>query len=296
MNEAAVTQLGYLGLTVKDLDAWEEFGRDVLGLQAWCDGDTLYMRMDEHQYRFALKAGTEDDLAHVGWQVATEEALEQLATRLEKAGYPVQRCSREQAEARQVEALVCLRDPSGIATEIYYGPRINAREPFHSPRAISGFEAGGLGLGHIVIAVDDLQRSLDFYLDLLGMRTSDLIEFTMRTGNQAKLAFLHCNPRHHSLAFMQAPTPKRLLHFMLQVRSIDDVGSTLELCSDRSVPLAATLGRHSNDRMVSFYMLSPSGFEIEYGWGARNVDDATWQVETHRSSSIWGHKRQAHHS
>ena len=27
----------------------------------------------------------------------------------------------------------------------------------------------------------------------------------------------------------------------------------------------STLGRHSNDQMVSFYMSTPSGFEVEYG-------------------------------
>jgi len=45
--------------------------------------------------------------------------------------------------------------------------------------------------------------------------------------------------------------------------------------------------------MVSFYMQSPSGFEVEYGWGARVVDDSTWQVQQHARGSIWGHRPQA---
>jgi hypothetical protein len=35
---------------------------------------------------------------------------------------------------------------------------------------------------------------------------------------------------------------------------------------------------------------TPSGFEVEYGWGARIVDDATWQVQKHEAPSIWGHR------
>jgi hypothetical protein len=51
-------------------------------------------------------------------------------------------------------------------------------------------------------------------------------------------------------------------------------------------PIAVT----SNDHMVSFYLRTPSGFNVEYGWGAREVDDATWQVQVHTAGSIWGHQ------
>jgi hypothetical protein len=50
------------------------------------------------------------------------------------------------------------------------------------------------------------------------------------------------------------------------------------------------LGRHTNDHMTSFYLKTPSGFDVEYGWGARTVDDATWQVQRHEKGSIWGHR------
>jgi hypothetical protein len=42
--------------------------------------------------------------------------------------------------------------------------------------------------------------------------------------------------------------------------------------------------------MTSFYVRTPSGFEIEYGTGGLMVDDDSWQVATHDSQSIWGHK------
>jgi len=54
---------------------------------------------------------------------------------------------------------------------------------------------------------------------------------------------------------------------------------------------ASALGRHTNDHMLSFYMRTPSGFEVEYGWGARTVDDAAWHVQRHQAPSIWGHRR-----
>jgi hypothetical protein len=44
--------------------------------------------------------------------------------------------------------------------------------------------------------------------------------------------------------------------------------------------------------MTSFYANTPSGFFIEFGWGARMIDPATWQPhETHDGPSYWGHER-----
>jgi 2,3-dihydroxybiphenyl 1,2-dioxygenase len=144
----------------------------------------------------------------------------------------------------------------------------------------------------MVVAVDDSAKSLHFYRDVLGMRISDFIEMKMRRGQPSglMLTFMHCNPRHHSIAFGELPAQKRLHHFMLQVNTVDDVCSTMYLCQDRGVPIAATLGRHTNDHMVSFYLRTPSGFEIEYGYGARTVDDAIWKVQRHEAGSIWGHR------
>jgi 2,3-dihydroxybiphenyl 1,2-dioxygenase len=152
---------------------------------------------------------------------------------------------------------------------------------------------GAQGLGHSVMAIDDADATLRFYRDVLGFRISDFISFEPQPGLALEMTFMHCNPRHHSLAFMQRPgAPRRLSHLMIEVGSIDDVGATFSLCEREGVPIAMTLGRHTNDRMFSFYMLAPSGFMIEYGYGGRIVDEATWQVERYDSASIWGHRRQ----
>ena len=50
------------------------------------------------------------------------------------------------------------------------------------------------------------------------------------------------------------------------------------------------LGRHTNDLMTSFYMLTPSSFQIEYGHGGIVVDDLTWVAATNDRPSLWGHE------
>lgn len=291
-RQAGIAQLGYLGLAVRDLAAWQGFATDILGLapNGHAEDGALFLRMDSYHHRLILQPGETDDLAFVGWEVADEVALRALVARLEAAGHEVVRATSAEAAARSVVDLVRCTDPNGVATEIFCGPLVTNEHPFVSPRPISGFVTEGLGLGHFVLTVDDLDASLGFYRDLLGMRLSDWVA-PLGPGSDFRIAFLHCNPRHHSLALFAAPAPKRLHHFMLQLGALDDIGRTYELVQERDIPIDMTLGRHTNDHMVSFYMRTPSGFSVEYGWGARMVDDRDWQVQLHVATSTWGHRR-----
>ena len=50
------------------------------------------------------------------------------------------------------------------------------------------------------------------------------------------------------------------------------MGQALDRCARRGAPVSATLGRHANDLMVSFYVRTPGGFDIEYGTDGRLVE------------------------
>ena len=66
-------------------------------------------------------------------------------------------------------------------------------------------------------------------------------------------------------------------HFMVELGSLDDVGQGYDLAQIENERIAYTLGRHTNDHMTSFYMRTPSGFFIEYGWGGRVIEPQGWQ-------------------
>jgi 2,3-dihydroxybiphenyl 1,2-dioxygenase len=277
---------------VTNLPAWKTFATDILGFQSngTSGNDSLLLRIDEYAYRLMLQTGDEDDVAFVGWEVPDRPALNALAEVLERAGVKVSRASDREASSRKVESFIRFSDPTGLTLEAFYGPLALYNLPFQSPSGVSGFVTGELGMGHIVIAVSDFAQSLHFYTELLGMRETDYFHVGAPDGSVRPIAFLHCNRRHHSLAFSEAREGKRLRHIMFQVNSLDDVGRTYYRCQDMGVELAGSLGRHSNDHMVSFYVRTPSGFDLEYGWGAREIDDQTWHVQTHADPSMWGHR------
>ncbi len=293
-RRTTITQLAYVGIGVKDSAAWENFGVNVLGLglSEKLDDGTMYLRQDEYSHRFIIEPTGEDDLKYAGWMTPTMESFHDVEDRLRAAGVAFEEGSPEECAYRKVVRFIVFKDPNGVRTEVCYGLHVLADEPFHSPRNITGFKAGNLGLGHILIGVNDVDESENFYRDVLGLRVSDYIYRGTPGAGGSKLCFLHTETgRHHSLAFGTMGGPKRINHFMIEAKSMHDVGLTFDVAKEQGVPIRSGLGVHSNDHMFSFYMVNPSGFGVEYGWGARVVDDKEWVVQSHHTANVWGHHR-----
>lgn len=290
---AGVISLGYWGFEVSDRAAWRHFLVDLLGLggaERDADGADVY-RVDEYRSRVRIYEGPADDVAFIGWEVAGPAQLAEIAEVLRGAGHEVRLGGHELAKARRVEDLIVVADPDGVRTEIFWGAEISAI-PFTSPLAPSGFVASGEGVGHHVLVVRDREKTLAFYRDLLGLKLSDYIR-SDEPGRPALLVtFMHANTRHHSFAFAEIPfKPKRKMqHIAFQVASMSDVGLAYDRMLAEDVPVAMTLGHHPNCDSFSFYVRSPSGVDVEYSWGTRQIDDATWAPKTYSRLSDWGHK------
>lgn len=284
---SAVKQLGYLAFEVSDLAAWEAFGTKILGLEVVDRrGDEGFsFRMDSYRQRFFIERGPSDDLAAIGWEVDGAVELDALAQRLRANGYEVSDGEAELAERRNVEALIRFDDPAGNPVEVFYGPKL-ATTPFVSNVVSGGFVADAQGFGHVVVVSKDDARQEEFYAAMFGLELSDYIRCEY-FGHPIDVTFMHANRRHHSLAFGGGQL-KKIHHFMVQAKSIDEVGK----CYDRFLfsggMVHQTLGRHPNDRMFSFYGYTPSGFHFEFGAGAIEIEEG-WQAVTHRKVSEWGH-------
>lgn len=290
-----VASLAYAGFSVKDPDAWDAFATGVLGLMAAEPaGRARRYRLDDLEWRFAVHEGEADDVAYLGFEVAGPADLEDLRARLSGAGIEAVEGDADLRAQRGVLGLISCLDPDGLRIEIFYGPTLRTEAPFRSPAGVAGFVTGDQGLGHVVLSTRDMAAARRFYVDLLGFRLSDIIRMQPAPQFSFEMEFFHCNPRHHTLALIPAPMPRRLHHFMLQVPTLDAVGFALERAEAAGAPITSSLGRHTNDHMVSFYARTPGGFEVEYGFGALEVDEATWRVGRHDKPSSWGHKRLAH--
>ncbi len=295
MDRSLITQLGYVGIGVADIAAWEDFGTNVLGMQLYqkLDNGTLYLRMDEYSHRFVIEPTGEDDIKYAGWMAPTVNALKEVQARVTAAGVKVEEGSPEECLYRKVNRFITFQDPDGLRLEVFVGLDVDANKPFHSPRAISGFRTGDMGVGHIVPVSKDLQATERFYVDVLGFRVSDYLFNRPDAPGQHSMTFFHVNARHHSFAIGRGRggNTKRLTHWMMEVNNIHDVGLTYDVVRKRGIPRTMEIGGHLNDHMTSFYMRTPSGFAVEYGWNGREVDDNTWVIQQYHTGDIWGHER-----
>lgn len=277
--------LGYVGVRSRSLDDWSEFAVRLLGMEQ-IDRATpsRAFRMDDLSQRLFVDRAGEEGLGVLGWEVATRPDLEALGALLDAHGVAVAWGSKALADERRVAELLVFHDPANTRIEVFHTPEI-ADRPFKPGRPISGFRTGPMGMGHAVMHVENIDAALPFYRDLLGFHVSDY------SIDPLHIYFFHLNERHHSFALVGSGR-QGLHHFMVEVGALDDLGQGYDLAQMQNDRLAYTLGRHSNDYMTSFYAKTPSGFFVEYGWGGRVIDPATWQPhETFDGPSFWGHER-----
>ncbi|WP_322062911.1 VOC family protein [Paraburkholderia sp. J63] len=290
---AGVSRLGYLGYAVRDMGAVETIFGDVLGLQRRpsSTGDVdgaVSWRMDARRQRFTFTPAAQDALAYIGWELDSLDALHALVARAEAQGVAFSRADDALCEQRAVYEMYRCAGPDGVAIELFFGG-IEDPMPFASATALSGFRTGSEGLGHLVLASADPEAAVHFYRQVLGFEPSDYVHWDI-----ARVTFLHCNSRHHSLAVMNpvyGSAPGQMNHVMVQANAMDDVGRAYDRVRELGVPLVLTLGKHSNDQMTSFYMHTPGGWAVEYGYGGREID-ADWQVVFYDSPRLWGHHLQ----
>jgi 2,3-dihydroxybiphenyl 1,2-dioxygenase len=291
---AKVNRLGYVGVGTADVGAWRSYATEVLGQELAPDSDdhATYLRMDDHHHRLTVHPADTEDMLYLGWEVRDPDDLEAMAATLDAAGVEVKRATPDEAASRRVLDYVHFVDPNTqLPMELYYGPEVIFTPPYSPARPNAGFKTGDQGLGHVVVYVSDAEKAANFYQETLGFEVSDWI---VVPGIGRIGCFMHCNSRHHSLAFFANPAaPRRVQHVMLEHTSLDDVGTAYDLCRDREL-VNVTLGRHLNDRMVSFYFSNPSGWNFELGWGAREIDPAAWQVQHYNGLAPrmgeWGHE------
>jgi len=295
-----ISSLGYLRIESPDVGAWREFGVRVLGMAEGRGphADAVYLRMDDFPARLVILPGERDRLLASGWEVAGEDALAQVGRALEDAGVAAKPGTPAELAERRVAGLLRFDDPAGNALEVFAGAALEHR-PVES-RYGNRFVTDLLGLGHVVLPVPDDGAALGFYTGVLGFRLRDSIRMAPEllgrpAGPPLWMRFLGCNPRHHSLALAPFPAEAGIVHLMIEVATLDDVGRAMDRCAKRGARVSATLGRHANDEMVSFYVWTPGGFDIEYGTGGRLVDDATWVCRETTAVSLWGHSFGAVH-
>ena len=288
---AKIQALAYIVAESTDVSKWKQFGEQMVGMSSSAaPGGGLYLKLDERAYRIAVVPGAADRYVASGWEVADAKAFAETVDTIKKAGVAIEAGSTELKKARRVQDIASFTDPSGNHHEVSYGYN-GGFSVFVSPIGVAGFKTGPYGLGHTVLPALQFDATLKFFKYVLGFGLSDVFNFQMGPDAPViRIYFLHAaSGRHHSIALAEMPSPSGCVHMMVEVNSMTDVGLAHDRLQKQGIKMMATLGQHENDKMTSFYMMTPGNFAMEYGWGGIEVNPATWQTTHTKQVSIWGH-------
>jgi 2,3-dihydroxybiphenyl 1,2-dioxygenase len=286
-------ELGYLQIEAADPPALAPFFTDIIGLAPGesTPGGDLTWSDDAAVQRIIVSEGPHNDLAALGFEALDEGAFNSTLGRMSEAGYDANDGDPELLRARHVRRLAKVDAPWGAAVEVVLGlERRSSRAP--TPLVPGGFLTAGQGFGHAVIATTAFDESVRFATEGLGMVQSDWLLAPIAEGIELEVRFFHCNARHHTLALARAPfeLPQKLHHVMFETNDRDDVGRAYDRAFAAGLPLPNGLGLHDNDRMFSFYVASPAGFQVEVGHGARQISDPWTGDRRYDQISAWGHQ------
>lgn len=282
--------LAYVVASHRDPQAWRAFGEQVLGMQAVASpAGELWLRMDERAYRILVVEGDEDRYLASGWELPDQRAFADAIEALNRRDIEVHLGDPALKKSRHCIDVAWFVDPSGNRHELVLGFKTGFQR-FVSPTGTQ-FVTGDLGMGHTALPAPSFDATLAVMSDVLGFGLSDLMNHRPDpNGPAARIYFLHCNNgRHHSLALAEMPVPSGCLHMMVEVPDMDEVGRAMDRQRRAGVKLMATLGRHVNDRMTSFYLLTPSNFALEFGYGGKVCDWNRNVVHETTEVSLWGH-------
>jgi len=287
-----IKSLGYVKVQTADVARWRRFAFEVLGFAEGTgpDDDALYLRMDERAARIVVVPAETDRIVTVGWEVRDHAALDRVKAALNGVSVPFKQLAQEDVDARRVEEAIAFEDPAGNSLEVFHGAVLD-----HSPVVTpfgAKFVTGNQGLGHVVLPATDVNGLFDFYVDTMGFVSRGAFRVpTPPEYGPVRVRFLGTNERHHSLAICPATTVRDpgLIHLMVEVDSLDAVGQALDRVNRDGFQLSSTLGRHTNDKMVSFYVRAPGDWDVEFGTEGMRVDEDSYTTEEITADSYWGH-------
>lgn len=286
-------ELAYVVLETPNAEELGQFVGEIVGLvpgeptpsasQTW--------RNDDKSQRIVVQNGPANDAIAIGLNVGNDETLDALVGRLNNSGFKTTLASPSQCAERRVSRLAHATSPFGVTVELVTGHE-NGVDPYTSELMPGGFYTDGVGLGHAVFATTAFEETHTFLVDGLGFEQSDWLEMEVAPGFELEVRFYHCNARHHTLAIAKAPfdLPQTLHHLMFETNERNDVGAAFDRVWNTDLAIASGLGQHDNDQMFSFYVVSPCGFQVEVGHGAREIVEPWTDNRRYDQISAWGHQ------
>ncbi|MEL1236340.1 MAG: heme-binding protein [Candidatus Neomarinimicrobiota bacterium] len=282
-----ISRLIYTVYEVKNLIRWKRFIHTMYGLtlKETNQNNEFEAVVDPTGCRIIFREGKTDDIVAIGFE---SNSLDNIENSLISNNFIAEWGSEIETKSRYSNKLLKTIDPIGLQIEfVDVSKSYNLyTEPDHDLE----FDCGDLGLGHVTlngsVSPEDMRY---FYADTLCMGLSDCNEPTLGFGMTLDVVFFHTNKRHHSIAYAQIWTGKKINHFQIECVDRNSVGLGYKRCKKAKIPIAHSVGVHPNDNQISFYVRNPSAFQCELGAESTEIKD-NHEAKKFYGISVWGHE------
>ncbi len=291
-----VRGLGYVRLQTTDLGLWRTVMIDGLGFSESPrrDAELLRLRMDGREERIVVRSGDSEQTLAIGWEARDQFALNAVGRALEAHAVDVEVLTEDECHERRIDGGLRFTDPSGTPVEIFHGAVRD--DALMRTKWGQSFVTDELGMGTVAIGAHDVDSLDSFYAGVLGFSPRGAVQVPgMRAeARPVRTRLLGVNARHHSMVLSPGGSHfGGLQKIRVEVDSLDAVGTANDELLALGVVPTTTLGRHSNDRTLSFYCRMPGGLLFEYATDCLTVDADSFVPEEFVRRSRWGHEWQA---
>lgn len=251
-------KLGYVVLSVTDLEKSKDFYENMVGLQfVERDNETVYLRSSYDHHNMILEQGSEPGLKRVAFELEKASQFQDVFNYLTDKGLnPIELSEKETQKLAQGRTLR-FKDPYVGVTYEFYVEMMQLGLPYKSTHGLD-IEC----LLHVVYESPHLEEITDFFVNTLNFKISDF------SGRETNFVWLRAfpNPWHHTFAVTKGPENK-LNHLAYKVGTVDDVGIQVNRLKDQNVPILFGPGRHHPSGSIFLYFADPDGMAIEYSQG-----------------------------
>jgi 2,3-dihydroxybiphenyl 1,2-dioxygenase len=288
--------IAYVGYESPNAKQMRDFGPEVFafGLNESRADDSVYLTMDDREYRIAVHPGEVDRMAYIGLEMKDKWAWENGVETLRSAGFEVTVGDTDLEAQRGVYGVAQFEDPAGWPHELVYGHAYTTGGWRGGGRPHAGFQSEKYGLGHTVLSAanhDEVDRycrdTMGYRWYVQGVRKGFASFWRFNNNNLSHNIAYAINPNHK-----YGDTATSVPHIGVYCNTLDDVGIAWDVVSEQYPErVKMTLGRHMQDPVVSFYTKTPAGFVIEYIWGEDlDIPNDSYVERRATKLSIWGHK------
>jgi len=274
-------RLGYLALSVTNLERSEAFYRDLVGVatQRSADGASVFLRVSDRHHDLVLTQGAQGALRRIGWEMESPAALAAVRDHLSGLGLTIHDVEEAETAILGIGPAFRVTEPTTGAAFEFYASMESAPpfEPTHTNIA---------RLGHVVLGSPRKAETERFLSEELNFRISD------RIGDV--VTFMRCfpNPLHHSFGVGGGQLAQLApLNFLFT--DIDDIGRPNNRMKKNGVKIAYGPGRHPTSESIFFYFVDPDGLTVEYSFGMEEFSEEHPRAErifpvVPESFDIWG--------